>query len=579
MVRPYRRRIVLCLVVLLGALGTTLAGPALVEYAINDGLVNRRSMTVVDVAAGLYLASAIASYYLTRAQTFLLSSTGEYVLNDLRKRVFAHLLDHSLAFFDDTRSGQLLARMTADIDVLETLVQNGLGTAAMSVGLFIVSAVALIITSPILFGVTAVCLAPALVATARYRTASTRAYGAVRTRIGDTVSTLDESLAGVRVIQAFRQERRVTEEFDRRNERQLEAELNTVRLMSRFFPKIEGTGVVATVAALVVGGVLVDAHRTSVGAVAAFVLYIANLFSSIYSLSQLFDLLQSSGAALTTVVDLLETTPQMPEAIDPVPLPRRGRLEVRDVTFAYGAVHGSLAVSTGLHTGPALRSIDLDVAPGEHVVLVGATGSGKSTLAKLIGRLYDPSSGSVCFGGVDLRSVARDELRSRIVVVPQECFLFRGSVLDNILIARPGAGRAAALAAVERLGITEQLARLPRGLDTDVGERGALLSAGERQLVSLARAVLADPSLLVMDEATSSIDPGTELVVDHALVALTEGRTTVTVAHRLTTAARADRVAVIDKGRLIEVGSHDQLIEEGGAYARLYAAWIGGVES
>ena len=587
MLAPYRRRSVAAIVVLFGALAATLAGPALVEYAINKGLVDHHSMRVVNIAGACYLVAAVASYFLTASQTWLLSSTGEFVLNDLRKRVFHHLLGQPLAFFDTESSGQLLSRMTADIDVLETLVQNGLGSFAMSLGLFFFSIVVLLITSPLLFLATTICLVPVLVAAAHYKTSSTRAYTAVRTRIGQTLSSIDEGLAGVRVVQSFRRESHVASEFDRHNEKQLGAEMRTVRLGAVFFPKVEGSGVLATVVALVLGGVLYSAHLVSVGAVAAFVLYIANLFASIQALSQLFDLLQSSGAALGTVVALLDTESSMVDPVAPMALPARGRLELRQVSFAYGhggedsapdydaADYPTTLDDDDLLLRLVLSGIDLDVAEGEHLVLVGPTGAGKSTLAKLIGRLYDPSTGSVRLGGVDLREASLAHLRERIVVVPQEGFLFRGTVLENILLGRAGAKEHEARAAVSQLGLDERLGQLPDGLDTDVGERGSHLSAGERQLVSLARAALTDPAILIMDEATSSIDPGTEVALERALTALTAGRTTITVAHRLTTAERADRVAVIQDGNLVELGPHGELVDADGHYARLFTAWQG----
>jgi ATP-binding cassette subfamily B protein len=598
LMRPHRRRVALALVAVLGALGTTLAGPLLVEYLINDGLVHHHSLRVVDTAGAAYLVVAVASFCFARWQTSLLSGTGELILNDLRKRVFAHLLEQPMAFYDAESSGQLLSRMTADIDTLESLVQSGIGTLIMAVGLFVTSLVVLVVISPLLFVGTVVTLVPVLVAAARYRRASTTAYRATRLRIGEAVTSLDEALAGVRVVQAFRQEQRVEEDFARHNRAQLDAELLTVRLASRFFPKVEGSGVLATAAILLVGGVLVAQHLTSVGAVAAYVLSVGNLFNSIQSLSQLFDLLQSSGAALSTVVALLDVEPAMTDPPDPTPLPRRGRLELRGVGFAYAVPDPARSSSAPLGSaeeGPGagsserpagrptlgravLSGVDLCVEPGEHLVLVGPTGAGKSTLAKLIGRLYDPVEGSVRLGGVDLRRSSRAGLRRRIVVVPQEGFLFRGSVLDNILIGRPGAGEAGARAALERLGLAERFAELPDGLRTEVGERGSHLSAGERQLVSLARAALTDPAVLVMDEATSSVDPGTERYVEAAIGALSAGRTTITVAHRLSVAARADRVALVDDGRLVEVGSHDELVAAGGAYARLFAAWRGGSE-
>ncbi len=563
MLRPYRGRVALALLTVAGALGTSLAGPALVEYLIDDGLVHHHSMRVVDVAGGAYLLVAIASFAFTRWQTSLLSGTGELVLNDLRKRVFSHLLAQPMSFFDTESSGQLLSRMTADIDTLESLVQSGIGTFVMSIGLFVASIVVLVVIAPLLFVATAACLVPIVLAAARYRVASTSAYRAVRLRIGETLASLDEGLAGVRVIQAFRQEPAVGERFEARNRDQLEAELRTVRLASVFFPKVEGTGVLATAVILLVGGVFVHLHLTSIGAVAAYVLYVGNLFNSIQSLSQLFDLLQSSGAALSTVVTLLDTEPAMADPERPVPLPDRGAPELAGVEFAYSG------------SRPVMSAVDLVIPPGEHVALVGPTGAGKSTLAKLVGRLYDPASGSVRFGGVDLRAASMTGLRRRIVVLPQEGFLFRGTVLDNILIGRPSAREQEVRQAVEALGLAERFDELPDGLDTEVGERGAHLSAGERQLVSLVRAALTDPAVLVMDEATSSVDPGTERWVETALARLSAGRTTITVAHRLTIAERADRVVVVDGGRVVEVGSHDELVAAGGAYAQLYAAWQG----
>jgi ATP-binding cassette, subfamily B, bacterial len=634
MMKPYRRKVIYAGISVVGALLTTLAGPSIVEYLINHGLVDHHSMRVVDIAGATYAVAAVASFFFTRWQTGALSGTGELILNDLRKRVFAHLLDQPMSFYDNESSGQLLSRMTADIDVLESLIQSGIGTLVMSVGLFVASIVVLIFIAPLMFVATAICLVPVLVASAHYRSASTRAYRVVRTRIGETLAGLDEGLAGVRVIQAFRQERRVGKAFDDHNAVQYDAEVHTVRLASVFFPKVEGAGVLASAAILLIGGFFVHEHLTSVGAVAAYVLYVGNLFNAIQSLSQLFDLLQSSGAAFGTVVALLDTEPSMLDPEEPVALPKRGTLVLRDVNFSYaqrapslesafidsvesetegaaaaesaglessvleGAGAGSAPVDSSAAVGleprtpegttpegtaadaappprPVLSDVDLEVEQGEHLVLVGPTGAGKSTLAKLIGRLYDPVAGSVHFGGVDLRKTSLARLRKRIVVVPQEGFLFRGSVLDNILIGRPGAKEREARLAVEALGLAERFDELPDGLNTDVGERGSHLSAGERQLVSLARAALTDPAVLVMDEATSSIDPGTERYVEQAFKALTSGRTTITVAHRLTIAQRADRVALVDDGQVVEVGPHDDLVAANGAYARLFAAWQG----
>ncbi len=575
LLRPYRRDLAIALSTLLGSLACVLAGPALVSYAINHGLVHHHDARVIEVAGVLYLCLALGFFFFSRVQTRMLSGTGELILNDLRKRVFRHLLAQPLAFFESESSAQLLARMTADIDVLESLVQSGIGSFLTSVGLFFTSLIVLVVMSPVLFGVTVICLIPVTLAAARYRVTSTRAYTLVRHRIGDTLATLDEGLAGVRVVQAFRQERRLERQFGVRNKQQLEATLDTARLSARFFPLVEGSGVLSAAALLLLGGVFVHLHLTSVGVVAAFILYTTNLFAAVQSVSQLFDLLQSSGAALGTVFSLLSVEPTMQDPPHPVALAPHGALELDHVGFAYpprtqhdGKEH--------VAAPSALVDVTLVIAPGEHLVLVGPTGAGKSTLAKLIGRLYDPTVGEVRFGGVALARATIAELRRRVVVVPQEGFLFRGSVLDNIKMGNVEASESEVLAVLERLGIDRHLLSLQGGLHGDVGERGSRLSAGERQLVSLARAALADPAVLVLDEATSSLDPGTELEVEHAVSVLAVNRTTVTVAHRLTTAERADRIAVVAEGRIVELGPHAELMALGGSYAALFSAWSAG---
>ncbi len=572
--RPYRRRIAVAMVVLLAGLGTTLAGPAIVGYMINNGLVAHQSMMTVTICGIAYLAVSAAYFVLTRLQTLQVSGIGESFLNDLRKRVFSHLLAQPLAFFETESSGQLLSRMTADIDVLESLVQSGLSSFVTSIGLFVAVMIVLLVMSPLLWVVVLLSLVPIAVAAAHYRVASTRSYSRVRDLIGDAITSLDESLAGVRVVQAFRQEDATIERFKQVSGTQLEGELDTVRLSSRFFPKVEASGVLSAAIVLIGGAFLVEAHLTTVGVVAAFVLYLANLFNAITSLSALFDLLQSSGAALATIYKVLGVEPAMADPERPSALPAQGTLELRTVDFAYGASPDDDPDT--LDERRVLEGVDLRIEAGERLALVGPTGGGKSTLAKLAGRLYDPLAGSVRFGGVDLRKALLANIRERIVVLPQEGFLFRGTVLENIALGRPGATNDEARRAIAKLGLSGWVNSLPDGEDTDVGERGSHLSAGERQLVSLARAALTDPAVLIMDEATSSIDPGTERQAEAALATLATGRTVVVVAHRLTAAERADRVAVVRDGALVEIGSHEELIEADGHYARLFAAWSGG---
>lgn len=572
--RPYRRRILVALSVLLAGLATTLAGPALVGWAINSGLVHHRSMRIITIAGAAYVAVSAAYFVLTRMQTLMVSGIGESYLNDLRKQVFSHLLSQPLGFFESESSGQLLSRMTADIDVLESLVQSGLSSFVTSIGLFIAVMVVLVVMSPLLCLVVAISLIPAIFSAVRYQKTSSRAYGRVRELIGDALASLDEDLAGVRVIQAFRQEKAAMAKFRAVSGTQLDGEVATVALSSRFFPKVELSGVLSSVVVLVVGAAMVQAHMVTIGIVAAFVLYLANLFNAITALSSLFDLLQSSGAALATVYKLLAVDPSMVDPQSPAPLPRKGVLELRSVDFAYQV--GDQEES--LEAPPerlVLEGVDLRVEAGERLALVGPTGGGKSTLAKLAGRLYDPVAGSVRFGGVDLRQALLSHIRERIVVLPQEGFLFRGTVLENVALGRPGASPDEARAAIDKLGLSPWVASLPMGERTDVGERGSHLSAGERQLVSLARAALTDPAVLILDEATSSIDPGTERQAEAALAKLAQGRTVIVVAHRLNAAEKADRVAVVRDGSLAEVGSHDELLEADGHYARLFAAWSG----
>jgi ATP-binding cassette subfamily B protein len=345
----------------------------------------------------------------------------------------------------------------------------------------------------------------------------------------------------------------------------LDAHMDSVRISAWYLPIIEGAGVLTTAATLAVGGWLVHNGSVTLGTVTFFVLTLSNLFEPLNQLSQLFNIVQSAGAGLHKLFDMLDTEAEVHEPAVAVPLPAGGPIELLDASFRYG-------------DGPlVLRDVSLRIEPGERLAVVGPTGAGKSTVAKLVSRLYDPVAGAVRIGGVDLREVAGTELRRHVCVVPQEGFLFAGSIRDNVRVGRAGASDASVDAALAAVGALDRFASLPEGLDTPVRERGSRLSAGEKQLVSLARAALADPEVLVLDEATSSLDPGTEALVEHALEVLMEGRTVIVIAHRLSTAERADRVAVVDGGRIVELGPHSSLAAAGGPYSRLYATWTAGV--
>jgi ATP-binding cassette subfamily B protein len=377
---------------------------------------------------------------------------------------------------------------------------------------------------------------------------------------------LQESLSGVRVVQAFTREESVVRRFGVYNRAQRDANIHAARISSFYFPVVEGSGVLTMAAVVGAGGVLVHQGNIGVGTVVTFVLVLTNLFEPIQQISQLFNIVQSAGAGLAKIYGLLDTSSPVRERVGAVELPESGAIEFDHVTFRYAA------------DLPAVVSdVSLTVQAGERLALVGPTGAGKSTLAKLVARAYDPVQGAVRLGGVDLRDATLDSLKARIVVVPQEGHLFGGTIADNVRLGRRGATDDEVDEALYSLGAYDRFAALPSGLATEVREGGSRLSAGERQLVSLARAFLADPRVLILDEATSNLDPGTEVEVEAAVEVLMAGRTVIVIAHRLSTAERADRVAVVDAGGIAEIGSHDQLVAQGDRYAALFASWTGGL--
>jgi ATP-binding cassette subfamily B protein len=557
--RPYRARIAVAILLLIGQTACLLAGPALVKYGIDNGLREGDS-GALNQAALLYLFAAIAGLFFGRAVILMVARVGEAFLRDLRSSVFRHLMSLGMDFFEREKTGKLVARMTSDMDALQELVQMGLVMFVQNGLLFVGAILVIFLLSWQLALCVLVVVPPVVIASRWFRRASNKAYLLVRDRIGQNLSTLQEGLAGVRVVQAFARERAFTRRFRETNEAQYDANIETVRISAKYFPIVELAGVTGIALIVGVGGGFVSADIVTVGTVAAFVLYLNNLFEPIQQLSQLYNTLQQAGAALQKLFELLDERPSIAERPGAVDLPEQGGLELEHVSFGYG-------------DHDVLHDVSLRVPMGERLALVGPTGAGKSTLAKLIARFYDPREGRVDYGDVDLRDATLRSLRERIVVVPQEGFLFAGSVRDNIVVGKADATDEEVHDAIAALGLEDRFAALPEGLDTEVRERGTRLSAGERQLVSLVRAALADPSLLVLDEATSSLDPGTERTVERALGHLTEGRTVVVVAHRLSTAARADRIAVVDDGCIAELGTHDELIAHEGRYASLYAAW------
>jgi ATP-binding cassette subfamily B protein len=426
------------------------------------------------------------------------------------------------------------------------------------------TAVALVVLSPALAAVCFVAVPILAFATAHFHRHSRPAYSAVRDRVAETMSALQEGLTGMRVVQSFNREQAVFDRYLKPSWAQVDAWRTAAFVNIRFFPSIVLAQIVTTITVLLAGGVLYDRGLVTEGIIAAFILYAFSIFDPMFILGEWLDELQSGRAALTKIVALLEAPITVREKEDAVELPEEGALEADGVEFAY------------LEGVPVLHGIDLRIERGEHLALVGATGAGKSTLAKLLARLYDPVGGEVRFGGVDLRDARLDSLRRTIALVPQEGHLFSGTIVENVRLAQPEATERDVAAALDHIGARERFESLPDGLQTEVQTRGLRLSAGERQLVGLARVALANPAVMVLDEATSSLDPGTEAAVERALGILTQGRTVITIAHRLTTAERADRIAVVESGRLVELGTHDELLAQGGAYAAMWDAWEAG---
>jgi ATP-binding cassette, subfamily B, bacterial len=566
MLRPQARQVAGALAMVLLWTSTVLAGPYLVKFGIDQG-ISDRDAGKLNVAIGAYVVVAVLAYFANRAQISLISQVGERFLRSLRVRVFDHLQRLSMPFYDRSKAGVLVSRMTSDVDSLSELIQLGLSMFVANALLLVVSLIVLTSVSWQLMLVCAVALPPVILASIKFQRDSNDAYLDVRDRIGSTLSHLQEGIAGVRVVQAFAREDVEVDRFEQGNWELYDSHMRSVVISAWYLPVIELAGWGTTALALGIGGWWVHEGMLTVGTVAFFVLTLSNLFEPVQQLSQLFNMVQSAGAGLHKLYELLDTPVDIAERPGAVDLSATGDIEVEDVSFAYA-------------DGPrVLHDVTLRIPAGSRLALVGPTGAGKSTLAKLAARLYDPTDGRVRFGGVDLRDATLASLRGRIVVIPQEGFLFNATIRDNVRLARAGATDAEVDDALRAVDAYDRFAGLPEGLDTEVRERGSRLSAGEKQLVSLARAALADPAVLVLDEATSSLDPGTEALVEAAVDRLLEGRTVVVIAHRLSTAERADVVGVVDGGELVELGTHAELVAQGGAYSRLYATWVAGTAS
>jgi ABC-type multidrug transport system fused ATPase/permease subunit len=595
LLRPYRARVAVTFAALVLGTAASLAPPLLARAAIDSG-IKKHDTTTLTLIVVAFLVSALLVWSMTYAQTYLVGWVGQRALADLRIRIFTHLQSLPVGFYESRPAGVLISRMTNDVEALDSLVTDSVVTLFQA-GLTLIGAVVILLVLDPKLALLTFCIFPLLAGGSLwFRLSSAGAFRRTRETIGAITAYLQETLSGIRVVRSFAQEPQHEARFALYNEDNREANMVTVKLNALYFPAVEMLSGLAMAAIVLYGGFQAIEGHITVGTIVAFVALLAYMFDPIQQLSQLYTTYQSGMAALEKIYQLLDVQPDIEDRPDALQLDRiRGEIDFEGVSFAYrrhrgrpqdrissdADANGSSPTATSAEVSSvadaeevlALDHIDLHVPPGQTVALVGATGAGKSTMAKLVARFYDPTAGRVLVDGHDLREVTSASLRSQMGIVPQEAFLFSGTIAENIGFGRPDASAEEIRAAAAAVGADEFISELPKGYDTEIGERGSQLSAGQRQLIAFARALIADPRILILDEATSNVDLHTEGRIEDGLRRLLAGRTAIVIAHRLSTIRQSGHIVVLAHGQIVEQGTHEELMEAGGPYNRLYEDW------